>query len=362
MALTYIKINTIALQFGMILKDASPYNFVFFKGNCLLIDTISFSFYNEGQPWNAYRQFCEEILSPLALMHYKDPLWARIYRSHIVGLPLYFVSKELPIKTWFNSSCLLHIHIHAKFQNKKKNNADANTGLSKQKLIALLSLLKKTIIAWKYPSINKSIWNKYYENDIEDERYLNDKTKVITHWLAELKPAVTIDLGSNTGKFSLIAANYCQQVIALEHDIDCVEKMQHLIQQNSYKNITTVVADITQPSPGLGWENKEKKALSKRLKADMVMMLALVHHLCLTKNIPLSFVAKLAANITTRYAIIEFVPKEDIKAKYLLQNKKDIFKDYTEENFIKSFQTYFKLIEAHELAASKRKLFVWEKN
>ena len=113
MALVFLQINQIALQHGMILKDASPYNFVFVEGKCILLDSLSFRFFKDGDSWIAYRQFCEEILSPLALMRYNDPYWGRLQQASLTGLQLPFVSKQLPLKTWFNTVCLLHIHLHA---------------------------------------------------------------------------------------------------------------------------------------------------------------------------------------------------------------------------------------------------------
>lgn len=362
MAITYLSINETALQHGMILKDASPYNFAFYKGECLLIDTTSFNFYYDGLPWIAYRQFCEELLSPLLLMKYKGYLWARLYRSHISGLPLSFVSRQLPLKTWLDATCLLHIHGHAMFQAKKTGTINIKSHFTKPKQITLLQLLKKNIATFSYSLNNKSTWNNYYEDGIEDERYLINKTTIVTAWLTELSPKTVIDLGANSGKFSFIAANICEQVLAIESDIGCLEKMQLQIQQLDIRNITTIVADISEPSPGLGWLNAEKKALLKRLKGDMVMMLALVHHLCIAKNVPLSFIAELAASITTNYVIVEFIPKQDSKVKLLLQNREDIFKNYTEENFIKNFTKYFTLINVNDCEASSRKLFLWQKN
>lgn len=362
MALAYLHINQIALQHGMILKDASPYNFIFENGNCFLLDTLSFRFFKDGEPWMAYRQFCEEILSPLVLMRYNNPLWAKLYQSSITGLPLAFVSKQLPFKTWFNSSCLLHIHWHSKFQNRKEKNKQGHAGFTQQKLNILLILLKKSITAWDCSLVNRSIWDHYYEEGIEEEKYLVDKTVIIHQWLSEINPAVTIDVGANTGKFSFIAARYSQQVVAVENDLFCVEKIRKESKLNKIKNIDTIVADITEPSPDLGWDNAEKKALIKRLNGDMVMALALLHHLCLSKNIPLDFIAKTIAGLTTQYAIVEFIPKDDSKTKLILQNKKDIFKNYTEENFLRSFQNYFKLKDTHSCVSSSRKLYLWEKN
>ena len=360
MALTYLRINKIALQYGMILKDATPYNFVFRGADCLLLDTISFRFFQEGDNWLAYRPFCEEILSPLALMHYKETLWVRLYRTMINGIPLSFVSKELPINSWFNLNCLLHIHWHAKFQ-QQTHQLNKQTGFSKEKLLALFDMMEKNLHKWKFPLTRKSIWDHYYEKDIEDEKYLIHKTNIIQQWLAEIRPDTTIDLGANTGKFSFLAADHSSRVIAVEQDIFCVEEIRKTIVEKKIKNITSIVADIAEPSPGLGWANEEKNSLLERLKGDMVMSLALIHHLCLSRNIPLHFIAKLFSNLSSRYLIVEFIPKTDPKAMILLQNKKDSFKHYSEDELINSFSVYFKLIQVQDCEASTRKMYLWEK-
>lgn len=363
MILSYININKAALKYGMILKDASPYNFTFQDHKCILIDTLSFDFYRDGDPWIAYRQLCEEILSPFLLMHYKDPAWAKLCRASITGLSLPFVSSHLPFSTRFNTFCLIHIHLHANFQkgkNKEKKTA-AQTGLNKEKLNLLFDTIKKNVTSKYLPLLKNSIWDHYYENDIESDNYLTDKINVITSWLKQTKPEITIDLGANTGKFSKIAAAVSKNVYAVEGDIYCVDEIYRNTYESKDNNITTIVADLTDPSPGLGWQNKEKTALSDRLKGDMVMGLALIHHLCLSKNLPLPFIADLFEGMSTRYAIVEFVPKEDPRSELLLQHKGDIFDQYTEEVFISSFQQHFKLIKSHSLNHSLRKLFLWEK-
>jgi len=362
MVLTFLRINQIALEHGMILKDATPYNFVFVEGECILLDSLSFRFFKDGDPWIAYRQFCEEILGPLSLMRYNDPSWARLQQSSMRGLPLIFISNQLPLRSWFNTVCLLHIHLHAKFQGRKEKTKQTHAGFSKQKLNILFDLLKNTITKWDRPLNGKSIWDHYYETDIEDPNYLTDKTACINQWLSELNPNSTIDLGANTGKFSFLAAQYSKQVIAVESDMNCMEEIRKGCHQKKINTINTIVADITEPSPALGWDNAEKTALLQRLNGDVLMALALVHHLCLSKNIPLDFIAKAFADISTRYVIVEFIPKEDSKAKLLLQQREDIFTKYTEAHFVKYFETHFRLVDSFSPAASARKLFLWEKN
>ncbi|MBB6269756.1 ribosomal protein L11 methylase PrmA [Pedobacter cryoconitis] len=361
MLLCYIRINEIALDHGMILKDASPYNFTFHHGNCVLIDTLSFSFYKDGDPWVAYRQFCEESLSPFLLMYYKDPLWSKLYRGSITGLSLPFVSAHLPFKTNFDLFCLMHIHLHSRFKNRNKGSDDKHNGFTAEKLKVLFSSIKKNINQKKEPMLKNSIWEDYYEKDIESESYITDKTEVITKWLTAAKPEITIDLGANTGKFSSIASSLSKVVYAVESDIYCVNDIYQANRKTENNNVTTIVADLVDPSPGLGWSNDEKSPLLQRLKGDMVMALALIHHLCLSRNLPISFIARLFSNMTSRFAIVEFVPKEDPKSKILLQHKGDIFEHYTENDFILSFEQHFRLKASHSFENSLRKLYLWEK-
>lgn len=365
MIITYISVNELALQHGMILKDATPYNFTFYNGKCILIDTSSFDNYAEGKPWFAYRQFCEEMLAPFALMYYKTPVWAKLYGTMLSGLPLSFVSKHLPAKSYLNATCLLHIHMHSKFQKGKNDTTstinNTTNNINKEKLAYLLKNIKKNVINWNHTTSAESIWNNYYEKGIEEKAYLIDKQRVVEGWLRNIQPNTTIDLGANTGLFSFIASSHSKKVISVEFDRECVDLIYRETQKRKVANMVSIVADLVEPSPGLGWANKEKSSLLNRLHGDMVMALALIHHICITKNVPLEFIADLFSNVTSKYVIVEFIPKTDSKVQLLLSRRKDIFKNYSEENFVKAFQKHFFLLEEHQCEKSERKLFLWEK-
>lgn len=357
--LNLLKINSLCIEYGIILKDATPFNFSFLNGQCIFIDTLSFEIYQDGEPWTAYRQFCESMLGPSALAFFNDVVWIRMMQSFINGWPLQMISANLPAHTWLNSSLLFHIHLHCRF-SKKNNNKKQATHLSKEKLLVLWSLIEKSVRGWNKKS-NTKVWVDYYDTGILSKQYFDHKLQIVTEWLKDVHPKNVIDLGANNGVFSIAASYNTNNVIAVEFDHDCVEQLRIKVKKENIENIETVYADITQPSAAVGWDNKERNALVQRLRGDMVLSLALIHHLCISANIPIHFVADLFANMTTRYALVEFIPRSDPKVETLLLNRKDIFPDYTEENFIKSFNNFFRLVKSTVCNFSERKLFLWEK-
>ncbi|MBS1627930.1 MAG: hypothetical protein JSR09_04370 [Bacteroidetes bacterium] len=355
-----LSINLIAIKYGMIVQDATPYNFTFIGNQCILLDTSSFVFYDSNKPWEAYRQFCEEMLAPLLLTKYNGLEWPKLNRAAISGLPLKFASNLLPIKSYFNSLSFWHIHLHSFFKNEKTSSQNNLKKNHQNKPLALLQLLLLNIKSLQIKK-NKSVWNDYYETNIESNEYLQHKQIVVEDWLKKIGPVSVADIGANTGNFSFIAAKYSGKVYAFDSDTNCIEDLFTKCKELQLQNITCAVEDMANPAPGMGWMNEEKIALLNRLKVNIVLALAVLHHLCITKYLPFEFVAKLFAHISEEYLIIEFVPKEDSKVKLLLTNREDIFIDYTEENFKKQFSIYFEFIEEISLNTSTRKLFLCRK-
>jgi hypothetical protein len=356
--LAFLEINTITLRYGMILKDATPFNFYLSNGKAVLLDTSSFIFFSKNDPWVAYKQFCEEFLGPVALMHFNGALWSGITKTYLRGLPLAFVSKQLSRASWLNLTCLLHIHWHARF-TQKETNKKVQKGFDTEKLLSLLGMIRSSISSWKKPYQFKDHWPAYYQQDFEN--YLVEKEKVIVNWLLETKPKTVIDLGANTGRFAVIAAKHAKYVIALDKDETCIDLIENEIEHRFLNNITALVGDLAQPTPDLGVLNKEYTSIFARGKSDMALGLALIHHLCIEMNISLNQVAEMFSTFTDGFAVVEFIPTEDERVVQLLANRGDIFTDYNEENFIKSFSIYFNLLNDVELTSSKRKLFLWQK-
>jgi SAM-dependent methyltransferase len=366
----YLQINKIALAHGMILKDATPYNFYFERGKAVLLDTSSFDFFKEGDPWIAYRQFCSEMLSPFALMHYNGQRWARITQSHLRGMPLNFVSKQLPLKSWLNMTCLLHIHMHGKYATTDSENSSLRTsikqkGFSKEKIVSLMKMLQSTVVNWKKPFSYEKHWIDYYQKDIASDKYLEHKEVIIKEWLALLtkqnKLHSILDLGANTGKFSLIASEYADKVIALEYDDICVDAIDKATVSEKRNNIYCLRMDLAETTPNMGVLEKEFSSIYTRARSTMVMGLALIHHLFISNQLNFDQIASMFNEFSEKLVIIEFIPITDEKVQFLMKDKQREYADYTEEGFTKALKQYFQIKERIQLEGSERILYLLEK-
>jgi len=359
--LVFLKINQISLKYGMILKDATPYNFYFEGSNAIMFDTSSLIFFKENDKWIAYKQFCQEFLSPLALMFYKGPIWSKLYMAQLRGLPLQFVSKQLPTKSWFNLSVLLHIHLHSKYSFKvSKGNETYNKGFSLSKISSLFSMIESSILSWKKPLFFKNYWENYYEEDIETEAYINSKEQVIKDWLQLINPDSVLDLGANTGKFSIIASTLANKVISLESDESCVDEIVKQIDSRKITNVYPLIGDLAEPSPSLGLMNLEISSLFHRAKSEVVMGLALIHHLYFSKDMSFVQITDLFSKLCSKFLIVEFIPNDDRKVKQLIETKPQRAFDYCFDNFISNFSESFELIEKNTLIPSSRVLILFK--
>ncbi len=360
-ALTTLKIQKIVFEYGMSLKDSSAYNIQFWQGKPVMIDTLSFERYKEGMPWVAYKQYCQHFLSPLALMAYKDSRFNQLLRLYIDGIPLDLTSKLLPKRTYFKFSFLSHIHLHAKSQEHfADKSVEAKTRkMSSQSFRALIDNLEATTrrIKWRPPNTE---WGSYYEDTNYSNESFNLKKEIIADYLERIKPKTLWDLGANTGEFSRIASQKNIQTISFDIDQVAVEKNYLQTVEKKELNVLPLLLDLTNPSPDIGWQNNERISLLKRGPVEAVMALALIHHLAISNNLPLTMIADFFNSIC-QYLIIEFVPKSDSQVKRLLTTREDIFPDYKQDFFENEFRKYFVIKSVDKLEDSERTLYLMQR-
>ena len=370
-AMLTLRIQTIALKYGWNLKDASAYNVQFVNGRPVFIDLLSFEPYREGEPWVAYRQFCQHFLAPLALMHYVDVGLAKLLVSNIDGIPLDTASRLLPFKTRVNMSLQTHIHLHAKFQssysdivaekssNQKKKAPRGGRKISRAGLQGIVESLASAIRCLHLPN-SKTEWGNYYNETNYSDAAGRAKRDLVSGFLDSIQEPLDViqDLGSNTGEFSRIATAHAKLVVS--QDIDPIAVEKNYLRQKEEKealNLLPLLQDLSAPAPAIGWANAERESFIDRAKCDVVMALALTHHLAIGNNVPLEQSAALFAQMG-RWLIIEFVPKSDSQVIRMLTTREDIFPTYNEAGFEAAFEEHFTVERWEAIEGSDRVLYL----
>ncbi len=357
-ALLTLEIQKLAIEHKMSLKDASAYNIQFARGKPVFIDTLSFETYKEGEPWVAYRQFCQHFLAPLVLMKHIDPGFNRWLRVCVDGLPIDLASKLAPFSTRFRPSLLTHIHLHAKSQKHFSGKAveKSKRNFSKFALLGFIHSLESAITRQKWAPSGTE-WGEYYSDTNYSSDALEHKKDTVSSMLDTVRPELVWDLGANQGMFSRIASEKGIRTISFDVDPACVETNYLEVRKKKETHILPLLLDATNPSPDLGWNNQERDSFISRGPCDTLMALALIHHLAISNNVPLPKIASHFKNIC-KSLIIEWVPKEDSQVQRLLATREDIFDNYTVQHFEDAFGLFFEVIESQKVQESCRTLYL----
>ncbi len=361
-ALLTLKIQGIALTYGFTLKDASAYNIQFYKGKPVLIDTLSFEPYTEGAPWVGYRQFCMHFLMPLLLMNRKSADLGKLFITYLDGIPLPLGSSLLPKTTYLSPSLFAHVHLHAMMEQKNASGAPSKHSrgsLSKDAFVTLINNLETTIRRLR-PRASKSQWSTYTESHSYGQSGYREKQNIVDTIIRRLKVKTALDIGANTGDFSRLCTAHGINSIAIDNDNSCIEKLYQSDKRGGETNCLPLCVDITNPSPAIGWENNERTAFLDRANVDLVLALALIHHIAIGNNVPFDRIAHLMSRLG-RYLIIEFVPKTDAMVQQMLNRREDVFANYTKNLFEKEFAVYFRIGSAFPVLNTARVIYLMER-
>jgi hypothetical protein len=161
---------------------------------------------------------------------------------------------------------------------------------------------------------------------------------------------MVLDVGANTGEFSTMAAEAGAEVVALERDMDAAERIAQASAARGAK-IQTIHADLARPTPAMGWENNESSSLLARLEQrfDLVMLLAVIHHLILLEQIPLGAILQLCHKLTKRFMVIEWVPATDPMFVSLMRGRDDLYGSLSEKDLADACAGLFTTLRRHEL-------------
>lgn len=357
-ALATLEAQFVALARGYWLRDASAFNVQFRDGKPILIDTLSLERADLGRPWIAYRQFCEHFLAPLALMAYRDVRCSLLLRDFIDGIPLDFAARLLPGRTRLNLGLGSHVHVHARSQSRA---ADPETAgprsarrMGRLRHEALLDGLRRAIERLKWRP-GETAWAGYADHTSYSAPAEASKDAQVRRLLESAGGRVVWDLGANTGRFSAIAADLGRDVVAWDSDPGAAELHYLAIRQRGVPNVLPLLVDLANPSPGIGWANVERASFTERANADVVLALALVHHLNVGRNVRLAMIVELLATLAPQ-TIVEYVPESDPMVQRLLAPHRDHQPYPAIETFRDVFRARFQILEEIPVEDSARRL------
>lgn len=343
-ALLTLQVQALALRHGMSLKDASAFNVHFRGPEPVFIDTLSFEA-NRGGPWVAYGQFCTNFLGPLALMSRVSLKLQALLRTSLDGIPLDLASRLLPYSTFMRPGLLLHLHLHARSIRKHSAVGRASRCRlpdpgGRDPKHAIVDSLEGIVSRLRPPRIATEWLDYYGESTHYTSQAESFKRDIVGRAIARVKPDLVYDLGGNTGRYSRVATQQGIDVVCYDVDPLCVHENYTRSRIDRDSHMLPLLCDLTNPSPALGFGLEERLSFYERSRPQLVLALALVHHLRFTGNVPLDRIARFLARIG-EWLLIEFVPREDPLAAALVGNRPDVFHEYTEEQFRDLFGRQF---------------------
>jgi len=360
-ALLQLDLVEAAIDEDMTLKDATPYNIQFVSGRPVFIDIPSFETLQAGTPWSGYRQFCEMFLFPLMLQAYRGIAFQPLMRGSIDGVSVQTAARLFGIRDRFRSGVFSHVWLQSRLDRRyastqKNVRTDLKSaGFHKELILANVRRLRKLVAALQWRG-EGSEWGGYeaFHNYSASDHAL--KEAFIDESVAASGAGCVWDIGCNTGQFSRIAARHARQVVAMDLDPFAVERLYREVRSGEAGNILTLVQNVADPSPNWGWRNCERTDLISRARPDLVLCLALIHHVVITANVPLGeFIAWLAD--LSDQLVIEYVSRADDKVKILLRNKEDIYSDYSRERLEQELSRHFVIGQRQVLESGNRFLY-----
>lgn len=362
-AILTLSTHLAALNHGMVLKDATAFNIQFVNGKPLFIDTLSFDFYHDNDPWVAYGQFCRHFLAPLLLMKYVAPDLNRLQALYLDGVPLEYASSMLPLKTHFISQIKMNIHMHAKALQKHKEKF-ISTKKPRLAVSAHKNIIKSMIgfISELDFSI-RSEWGTYYDfTNYEDDAF-KFKEQIVSDWIKKCGTKKLWDIGGNNGHFARLVKESCDLIVCTDIDPVAVDNNYRECRRCNEQSIVPLVVDYTNPPSSLGFDNAERFDFftrMKKLQLDCVLALALIHHLSISNNCSFEMLAG-SFNQFADDLIIEFVHPTDSWAEKLLKSKREsrhLFDFYNKENFEAAFCRFYRIVESVAVPSSERTLYL----
>jgi hypothetical protein len=351
---------------GLILKDATPLNVLFQGTQPIFVDVLSIEQRDPANPlWMAYAQFVRTFLLPLlAWQTLGWPLSASIQRRD--GYEPGDLAPHLgrwrrwrePFRSVVTVPLMLEKNAGAGKAAEIRQDPDVALTTLRRNLSGLrqhLQRLRHSIQSTR----GASRWGDYaVAADHYSAEDRDRKGAFVREALSVVRPAHVLDLGANSGVYSRIAAESGASVVAWDTDLPASEQSWHTAQEQ-HLPILPLLVNPARPTPAAGWRNRESLALLERARGrfDCVLMLGFIHHLLMAEQIPLDEIAALVRDLTTRWAVVEWIPRTDPRFQDLMRGRDALYGHLDEAAFLNAAANHF-AIEQRETLPNGRVLFL----
>lgn len=359
-ALLQLDLMLAALDEDLILKDATPYNVQFKGARPVFVDIGSFERLRPGETWAGYRQFCMLYLYPLLLQAVKGCEFQPWLRGSIDGIAPAQMRAVSSLRDRFRRGFLLNVFMHARLEARHGDRGAqvkdevSRAGFKKELIVANVRRMRKLVerLSWEPP---EGVWVAYGERNSYSDADAVRKDEFVREVVGSQPWGLTWDIGANNGRYSRIAAEGSQTVLAVDADQGPVELLYRSLRDERDERILTLTMNLADPSPGLGWRGRERRDLAARGKPDLVLALALVHHVAIAANVPVAEIVDWLASLDSAL-VIEFPTREDPMVRKLLGPKRDgLHPDYERGNFERVLAASFD-VERRERSSSGTRL------
>jgi hypothetical protein len=359
-ALLQLRLTREALAANLALKDATPYNIQWLGVRPVFIDIGSFERARSGEPWLGYRQFCMLYLYPLLLAAYRGIPFRPWLRGSLEGIRPSEARALLRGRDTFRGGVFKHVALHARLErshgDKDVRRELKEAGFRKELVEANLKGLEK-LVAGLEPPGGSTEWSDYGTTCSYSDEDRRAKEEFVRAAVLRRPRSLVWDLGANDGRYSRIASEGSAYTIAVDADDGVVERLYQSLKSEGSRSILPLVGDVADPSPALGWRGRERQTLAGRALPDIVLALALVHHLVIGRTIPMRDIVDWFADLGGEL-VVEFPDREDLMVRRLLSRKRDgAHADFTRAEFENVLRSRFEILSSSALPSGTRALY-----
>lgn len=356
------------LATGWGIKDASPFNILFNGTKPVFVDILSFEKRDPKDPiWLAYNQFVSSFVVPLLLNRELSISLDRIFLTNRDGMPISEAARLLSGVRRFKPRIFSIVTVpeflsrrvrdnQELYKPKKLNSAEAANFVLRRNFRRLRKQLERSAPN----SFQESNWTDYTDhNRATSPEYMSGKQDFVTSVLNESRPKSVLDIGCNTGFFTFLAAKSGSKVVAIDSDEAVVDRV-YLAAKTQGLDILPLVVNVSRPTPRSGWRYSENPSFLDRAlgRSELVLMLAVVHHMLVQERVPLREIFRLAADLTNDSLVIEYVPPDDRMFLSLTRGRDHLHRDLTERSFVESASEFFDIVRSEQLPNTGRRIYL----